>query len=171
MANNNTGSLFTSEQLHKLYQYGLSIAQDRDTAYDLLQTALLAFLENSKLEINDPLRYVRTSMRNAAINMYRSDSKRQTRLLDDDDQIIDTDLRSLEQVIVDQDDLDHVWKNLSVLEREILFLWAVEGYTIDEISSHTGVARGTLLARLHRLRKRVQASASHHQNVYGGENA
>jgi RNA polymerase sigma-70 factor (ECF subfamily) len=36
----------------------------------------------------------------------------------------------------------------------VLFLWAVEGYTIDEISRQTGTARGTLLTRLHRLRKR-----------------
>ena len=37
----------------------------------------------------------------------------------------------------------------------MLYLWAVEEYTVDEIALLTETPRGTLLSRLHRLKKRV----------------
>jgi DNA-directed RNA polymerase specialized sigma24 family protein len=35
------------------------------------------------------------------------------------------------------------------------FLWVVEEYTMKEISELTGIPRGTLLSRIHRIRKKV----------------
>lgn len=171
MSNDNGDAVFTAEQLNKLYQYGLSIVRDRDVAYDLLQSALLGFLEVSSKEINEPIMYIRKSIRNAAINLHRSNSKSGVQYSEDDDQVIDTDLRSLEQTIVDQDDIERVWVKLTTLEREILFLWAVEGYTIDEIATLTGTSRGTLLSRVHRLRRRIQAISGYYKDTQRGEKA
>jgi RNA polymerase sigma factor (sigma-70 family) len=69
--------------------------------------------------------------------------------------VIATDLQPLEDLVMARDTLRHAWAVLSPAEREVLHLWAVEGYTVDEISQHTGTPRGTLLARLHRLRRRL----------------
>jgi len=54
-------------------------------------------------------------------------------------------------------DLDVVLAYLRSEEREALFLNAVEGKTAAEIAAFTGVARGTILSRLHRARERLRA--------------
>ena len=41
-------------------------------------------------------------------------------------------------------------------ERELLFLWAVEEYTIEEIAHMKQVPKGTLQSKLHRLKKRIK---------------
>ena len=54
-------------------------------------------------------------------------------------------------------DLDFVLAYLRSDEREALFLNVVEEKTATEISAFTGVARGTVLSRLHRARERLRA--------------
>ncbi len=54
-------------------------------------------------------------------------------------------------------DLDVVLAYLRSDEREALFLNVVEGKTAAEIAAFTGVARGTILSRLHRARERLRA--------------
>ena len=57
--------------------------------------------------------------------------------------------------MIAQHDLDVVIAVLEPMERELLFLWAVEGYTAQELADQTGAPRGTVLARLHRLRSKI----------------
>ena len=44
---------------------------------------------------------------------------------------------------------------LEPLERELLFFWAVEGCTAQEIADRTDSPRGTVLSRIHRLRQKI----------------
>jgi RNA polymerase sigma-70 factor (ECF subfamily) len=60
----------------------------------------------------------------------------------------------LAETVIQRADLKRVWGELGSAEREVLFLWAVEGYTIEEIAQQTDTPKGTLLTRLHRMRKR-----------------
>jgi RNA polymerase sigma-70 factor (ECF subfamily) len=44
---------------------------------------------------------------------------------------------------------------MTTAEREILFLWAVEGYSTDEVARHLDRPRGSVLSIIHRMRKRL----------------
>ena len=70
---------------------------------------------------------------------------------------LDIGLDTLEATMIDQNLVERLWVDLKPLERELLYLWAVEGYTIDEISRLTETSRGTLLSRIHRIRKKTTA--------------
>ena len=60
---------------------------------------------------------------------------------------------------VSQNDLANGLNALNMLtphEREILFLWAVEGFTVQDIANDLGIPKGTILSRLHRLKIKVK---------------
>ena len=60
-------------------------------------------------------------------------------------------------------------EGLDPLERELLFLWAVEGYTARELGEATECSRGTVLSRLHRLRKKIiRHSQDSERRLQGG---
>lgn len=52
--------------------------------------------------------------------------------------------------------LEHALALLRGIEREVLYLSAVEGYTAQEITTITGQARGTVLSMLSRIRNKIQ---------------
>ena len=58
--------------------------------------------------------------------------------------------------MIDQQHIAIILKELAPKERELLFLWAVEGNTVQELADRTNTSRGTLLSRLSRLKKRLQ---------------
>jgi RNA polymerase sigma-70 factor (ECF subfamily) len=58
-------------------------------------------------------------------------------------------------LLIQAEEVADLLARLHDVERELLYLWAVEEYTIDEISELTGAPRGTLLSRLHRLRGKL----------------
>lgn len=151
--------MFGPDQLNRLYRYGLALARDPDAAHDLVQGALLRYLERSSEPATDTMAYLRRSMRNAAIDSIRAEQRHAGLALNTDDSAVDLGVQSLEQMLIAQADIERIWRDLSVPEREVLFLWAVEGHTVEEIAAHTGTPRGTLLSRLHRLRRRIQAMA------------
>ncbi|UCD68742.1 MAG: sigma-70 family RNA polymerase sigma factor [Betaproteobacteria bacterium] len=143
-------------RLQRLYRYGYSLTRDEHSAYDLLQDAVEAALRKSPHDPQAMLRYVRTIMRNRFIDEYRREQRHPTLSLDEqDDCPVDIDPRVLEEVVIAQHDLDVAIAVLGPMERELLFLWAVEGYTAQELADQTGVPRGTVLARLHRLRSKI----------------
>ena len=68
---------------------------------------------------------------------------------------LDTDNLLLEEMLITSSELDAVWLKMDPMEREILFLWAVEGYSTSQIADQLEISRGTILSRIHRLRKRL----------------
>lgn len=144
------------DMLQRLYRYGYSLTRDEHRAYDLLQDAVEAALRKSPQDPQAMLRYIRTIMRNRFIDEYRREQRHPTLSFDEqDDCPVDIDPRVLEEVVIAQHDLDVVIAVLEPMERELLFLWAVEGYTAQELADQTGAPRGTVLARLHRLRSKI----------------
>jgi RNA polymerase sigma-70 factor (ECF subfamily) len=65
------------------------------------------------------------------------------------------DESSLEDVVIASHDLESLWPTLEPIDREVLFFWAVEGYSMIEIADKLTISRGTLLSRIHRLRIRL----------------
>lgn len=145
----------TDDDYQRAFRYARSLGADRDLAFDLVQTAVMKGLAAARSDIEEPRAYLLTSVRHAFYSEIRRAKEAKMSSYDELDGVIATDLRPLEDLTIARDKLKHAWAALAPAEREVLHLWAVEGYTVEEISQQTGTPRGTLLARLHRLRKRL----------------
>ena len=145
----------TDEDYQRAFRYARSLGADRDLALDLVQSVIVKALAAGRQDLDEPVAYLLTGVRHAFYSEIRREKTAAWSSLDDFEGVIATDLQPLEDMVIARDSLRHAWAALGPAEREVLHLWAVEGYTVDEISEHTGTPRGTLLARLHRLRRRL----------------
>ena len=145
--------------LNQLYRFAISLTNNDDQAYDLIQTCVEKYLKANLADIEIPVAYLKRMIRNEFIDQTRK--KRFYQEVDPDvlSRISDQNSRdalSLEDVFVQQSEVAALLGTMQPEERELLYLWAVEEYTIDEIAQIKQVPRGTLLSKLHRLKKRVQ---------------
>ena len=145
--------------LNKLYRYAYTLTANEADAYDLLHNAIEASLNRPSASTDKNIAYIRIIMRNRYIDEYRH---RQTFPLDniDDHRPVSMNESSLEDVVIASHDLSLLWNTLEPFDREVLFLWAVEGFNMKEISEKLAIPRGTLLSRIHRLRKRLSADVT-----------
>ena len=104
----------------------------------------------------DPVASLRRIIRNRFIDCLRN---RGARILDDceetDPNCLAIGFPSLESLAIAEQDLERIWSRLDPLERELLNLWALEGYTAREVSDQLDTPLGTVLARIHRLRRKI----------------
>lgn len=145
-------------QLNRLYRYALSLCADPDSAYDLVHGAIGRFIEPPVPELSDPMPYLMRSVRNAFIDQQRHRQRYSHQSFEEEQTPQDFDLRVLESLVIDEQLLGQLLQKLSQEEGEILFLWAVEGYSTQEVADLLGMPKGSLLSKIHRLRKRLLAS-------------
>ena len=145
--------------LNQLYRYAVSLSNNEDQAYDLLQSCVEKYLRADRSDIRKPVAYMMRLIRNEFIDQTR----RRRFVCDTDDETLNrmhdeasVDAMSMEDIYIQQCEVDALLGTMQPEERELLFLWAVEEYTIDEIAQLKQVPRGTLLSRLHRLRQRIR---------------
>ena len=148
--------IFDEESLQKLFRYACSLCINQDDAYDLLQYSIEKYLHNQSRIQGGEMSYVRTIIRNRFIDEYRR-SQRFPEDTYDDEVAIDIDIATLEETVLGQVELEIVWKSFDPFEREILYYWAVEEMTAQEISTELDVPRGTVLSRIYRLRKKIES--------------
>ena len=157
-----SAKMLDETQLQTLYQYAMVLSQHRDDAYDLLQSAVESYLIKVKRGtqvIECPVAYVRTLIRNRYIDHYRYRKRWQSESFEEL-ALYDISPVDLEQVVIDSNELQGIWTQLSVEDRDILYHWAVLGYSTDEACALLDMPRGTFLSRIHRLRKRCQAMSN-----------
>lgn len=142
------------ETLQKLHHYATSLTGDKNSAYDLLHNAIETCLNKPPLENAKLTAYIRTIMRNKYIDDYRREQTHPTDNIDDHI-LIDMNTSSLENTVIAEHDMQNIWFKLEGLEREILYYWAIEGHSMQEISDLLNIPRGTLLSRIHRLRHKI----------------
>lgn len=148
-------TFMTDEQLQQAYRYAISLTNDHDTAKDIVHSAYANILERGNNTVKNQQAYFLRSIRNMFIDKKRFDNRWLTIPEDEHNNALDISLNTLESTTINQDLLKKLWAQFNPLERELLYLWAIEGYTVDEISLLTDTARGTLLSRIHRIRKKV----------------
>jgi RNA polymerase sigma factor (sigma-70 family) len=154
--------MLDEDDLNGLYRYALALSHHRDDAYDLLQDSVENYLKTLKARgqsIDNPMAFVRTLMRNRYIDQYRHRQRWQNEPFEEG-AAYDISATSLEQVCIDADSLRRIWRQLALQDRDILYHWAVLGYSTDEVSAILEIPRGTLLSRIHRLRKSIHADQS-----------
>jgi RNA polymerase sigma-70 factor (ECF subfamily) len=74
---------------------------------------------------------------------------------ENDNQPVNIDPRVMEDIVIAEHEVAALMAMLEPLERELLYCWAVEGYTAQEIADWTDSPRGTVLSRIHRLRQKI----------------
>lgn len=148
--------LFSRDMLDRMFRYCRALTGEEAGAYDLLQDGLERYLR-----LTDPAEHpealLRRILRNRFIDTRRAARRWGLEPLQDDAGALSHGFHGLEEILIVQDDLARIWLHLTPLERELLHLWAVEGYTVQEIAELVDEPRGTLLSRLHRLRRRMLA--------------
>ena len=154
--------------LQRLFRYGFSLTRNEDAAYDLLQDALEISLRKAPTNDNATISYVQRIMRNRFIDQYRRDQRHPTVSFDDHDkQPVVIDPRVLEDMVIAEHEVESIMAMLEPLERELLFLWAAEGCTAQEIAERTDSSRGTVLSRIHRLRQKILRQQAHAGSAVG----
>lgn len=157
--------MFDQATLNRLYRYCRSLCEQESDAFDLLQSAVERCLRVPPNDSDATYPYTMRTIRNVFIDQYRRKQKLAFESFDEATQAIDYDIASLEEIALDRVELDHLWPTLSIVEREILFLWAVEGYSTDEVASHLEKPRNTILSIIHRMRQRLKKSLNAAQGV------
>lgn len=145
-----------NDLLLKLYRYAFTLTDNEQDAYDLLHDALEKYLRNNPKDLDCKEAWLKTLIKNRHIDLWRRTQKVQLEPLEKKhEELIDLDLRNLEDMVIVADEFDYIWKKLSADEREILYYWAIEGYSTSEVASHLGQPKGTILSKIYRLRQRL----------------
>ena len=164
------------ELLNELYQYAYSLTKDEQKAFDLVQETLLRLMDKKDQRIGEKF-FLMKCIRNLFIDTIRKDSR--LHLVgtseDSDDDNFQNQWDSLtenqkaqsirfDDLIIERQRLTSVLEKVSDEERELLFLKEVEGFTIDEMVTLLGIKRGTLLAKLFRLKKQLKVALENEGN-------
>lgn len=158
--------MFSQGQLDRFYRYGLALCHDSDIAYDLLYDCLAKYLEQPPLNVPSASNYLMRMIRNRYIDLHR---KQKIRLIKNEElQSERQNEPTLEDLYLLENSVAKLMEVLTSQERELLYLWAVEEYTVEEISQFQSQPRGTLLSRLHRLKKKLQ-NCAHELNIEANE--
>jgi RNA polymerase sigma-70 factor (ECF subfamily) len=146
--------MFSPDELNRLYRYCLSLTRHSDDAYDLLQSAIEKFLHRDPPTPDKRLAYLRQIIRYHFIDDYRHRQLVQMESLEEVN-LLDVGTQTLDQMMMDQQTLEQVWQQLTPEASELLYLWAVEGQTAQQIADELAQPRGTILSRIHRIRKKL----------------
>lgn len=148
-------------QLTSLFRYAYTLCDQRDEANDLLQASVEKYLiqvKQHRVDIHSVESYLRTLIRNRFIDGQRYRQRWDTEPYQELD-TYDIGPHTLEQVYINKDSLLKIWSCLEPCDRDILYHTVVLGLTADEACVELGMRRGTLLSRIHRLRKQFTTTA------------
>lgn len=146
--------MLNDKDLQKLYRYGYSLSKDSETARDLVQATYLSYLKAAKkIEIQKPLHYAMRSLKHEYLRLIAND-RIHTPL---EDELVELhEGEDLEGLTIDRQDVQAVLRFCTAEEREILYLWAYEGQSYQEIADFLELSRGALLGKIHRLKIRLR---------------
>lgn len=143
-----------TQLLQSGYRFALSLTHDRGAAEDLLQDAWVAVLQARGPHNR---RYLFTAIRTRFLNRHRRERLVPVMSLEEargdvgmDDELDDLDFP------LNTAQFDATLAQLRPLEREALYLSAVEEYSAQEIAQLTKQSRGTVLSLIHRARRKLR---------------
>lgn len=146
--------LLTKDELQHLYRYSYGLTCNEADAYDLLQTSLEKYLSTKK-EISKAIPFIKKIIKNSHIDQFRHNKIIEFDDYDDNVFPLNYDAKDLESIIINEDMVESIFSYLTLDEREIIFYWAYEGYTAQQISDALEIPRGTILSKLHRIKLRL----------------
>lgn len=161
-------SMLTDTEYNNLFKYGVALSGNEDDAWELLQQAVENYIRvcTSKMRTDDnhnPSAYVRRSIKNLFIDRMRHQQKFHHIEYEESalDPVFIHEDQSLEDMLITKQEYEACWELMDIEERELIYLAAVEGYTIQEIADDLGFKKGTLLSKIHRLKVRLRTQLEH----------
>lgn len=145
--------MLSREQLQCLYRYSFCLTSERASAEDLLQTSLEKWIRRDK-EVEYSHAYIRKIIRNQFVDDCRRKQKVAFESIEPHTPIL-LDGTCLETLHIQHHLIEQVFSLLNSAEREVLYLWAIDGFSAAEISEDLNQPRGTILSRLHRIKQKV----------------
>ena len=155
--------MFDKDVLQQLYRYSYSLTCDEHNAYDQLQGALEKYIK-SNVEANQPIAYMKKIIYNMFIDECRRQKIVQFEELEETTLPTDFDVQTLEELQVDQDMTEKILQSLEPDEREIMYCWAIEGFSTSEIAVKLEKPKGTILSKIYRMRKKLIEKFGGHSN-------
>ncbi len=144
------------ELLHSGYRYALSLTHNKARAEDVIQDAWLAVLK-AKGPHTRP--YLFSAVRSRYLNLNKREQLVVVVALDDvppvEEQANMSGCLDVEGYL-EHPVLEEALDDLREIEREALFLMAVEGYTANEIALLTELPRGTILSHIYRAKQKIR---------------
>ncbi len=163
MNNKETGSFkFSEADFNKFYRYALSLTRNEDLAYDLLQNCLEKFMLKDGHTKDYPNSYLYTIIRNRFIDDMRSKNRWNLVSIDGNGAGEPSKINIIDFEALNEDSISSTEQAKRILaqvkpeERELIYLWAVEGHTVHSISEKFDIPKGTILSRLHRIKKKLK---------------
>ena len=148
--------MFEKDELNQLYQYCNVLTGHDANAFDLLQSSLEKYLRHPPNDVHAKMSYMRTIIRNQFIDQYRDLQKNEFKEFDDDTVTsINDGLSTFEEIVINEESASLVWALLDSAEREIMYLWAIQGLTTAEVATYLDIPKGTVVSKISRLRKKV----------------
>lgn len=141
------------ELVQRGYRYAFSLTHDKTRAEDLLQDAWVSTL---KAGTTPQRAYLFSAIRSRFLDKYRRAQLLVFESLDEKQETAQHDAPNDEVVLANAQLIEQALKVLRPVEREVLLLSDVEGYTASEITELTGHPRGTVLSLIHRSRRRLK---------------
>lgn len=148
--------MYDRDTLNRLYRYCRAFCDQESDAFDLLQTALERCVRTPPRDPAAKVAYAMRTIRNTFIDQIRSNARITFEPIEENSVTLEFDLASLEDTMLDHDEIEQAWSEMTIIEREILYLWAVEGYSTTEVATHLEKPRNTVLSIIHRMRQRLR---------------
>ena len=145
--------MFSEKDFNQFFRYCIALERDETEAYDLLQDSLEKFLRKGSAA-KSPRAYLLRIIRNQFIDRYREASRFEK--VKPSENIVSTNEDDLEQLMVNKEETELILNSLNSEDREFIYLWAVEGYTISELAEFLKRPRGNLLSKLYRLKIKLK---------------
>lgn len=149
---------FTADQLNGLYRYCLALTREPSSAYDLLQQGIVRLLERGTDGVADRRAFLVTILRNLHFDQRKSAAAR-LEVIDGEAGVFaeDGSRSPVDELLIRAEEVETLLAGTTAEERELLYMTAVEERTAQEVADLLSLPRGTVLARMHRLRKRLVA--------------
>jgi RNA polymerase sigma-70 factor (ECF subfamily) len=146
--------MFDKKQMNKFYKYCLSLTSDEQKAFDLLHNSLEKFLRYSinPTALNS---YIYKIVKNEFINICIKQNKQNASAFEEESSDVVHLNTDFEGIQIDKNQIETLMNRLKPEEREILYLWAYEGYTYEEMGEILEISKGTLLSKVHRIKKKI----------------
>lgn len=144
------------ELLQAGFRFALSLTHHTHDAEDLTQQSWLNLVRHQGHVKNKSLLF--RTIRNLFYDQYRRGKIVVFEPLEDEHVELAADEGNESAPV--SGDLDVLLAGLRTVEREVLFLNCVEGYTAEEIARLTGQPRGTVLSLLSRAKRKLRRMAA-----------
>lgn len=155
--------MFDKDVLQQLYRYSYSLTCDEQDAYDLLQGAVEKFIK-SNVVASQPVAYVKKIIYNRFIDDCRRQKVVQFENMEEAVLPADFDVQTLEELLVNEDMARKILQSLEPDEREIMYCWAIEGFSTSEIAEKMERPKGTILSKIYRMRKKLVEQFNENSN-------